>query len=72
MKVFKILFFILSVSLFAQTNSDELLLNDFRPQNIYNIPKSKIEKAKFPVIDMHSHPYVNSEEELDLLGEEYG
>lgn len=66
MKVFKILFFILTISLFSQTTPDKLLLNDFRPQNIYNVPKSKIEKAKFPVIDMHSHAYVTSEEELDL------
>lgn len=54
------------VNLGAQTNPDELLLKDFRPHSIYNIPVTKIEKAKFPVFDVHSHPYATTEEELDL------
>ena len=42
-----------------------LLLKDYHPKSIYNIPITKIDKAKFPVIDMHSHMYVHSEEEMD-------
>ncbi|MDH5249055.1 MAG: amidohydrolase [Cyclobacteriaceae bacterium] len=41
-----------------------LKLKDYRPKSIYQIPISKIEKAKYPVIDVHSHPYAATEEEL--------
>ncbi|AHM62265.1 amidohydrolase [Flammeovirgaceae bacterium 311] len=47
----------------AQT-PDALLLKDYRPQSIYKIPVTKITKARYPVIDMHSHAYAQSEEEL--------
>jgi len=43
---------------------DNLLLKNYRPQSIYNIPQTKIEKARFPVIDMHSHAYATTKEEL--------
>jgi uncharacterized protein len=52
-------------NVYGQTSPEDLLLRNYRPVSIYNIPVSKIEKAKFPVIDMHSHTYVSSEEELD-------
>jgi uncharacterized protein len=50
----------------AKSASPEtLLLKDYRPQSIYKIPVTKIEKAKFPIIDMHSHPYAKTEKEID-------
>lgn len=42
-----------------------LLLKDYRPQSIYNIQKTNVQKAAFPVIDMHSHAYVNDQEGLE-------
>ena len=51
---------------FAQTNPEKILLKDFRPKSIYNIPITTIPKAKFPIIDVHSHAYANSVEDLDL------
>ncbi|MGE5859835.1 MAG: amidohydrolase family protein [Ignavibacteria bacterium] len=63
-----IIFFVASLfinSLFCQTAPDNLLLKNYRPKNIYNIPITKIEKAKFPVVDMHSHPYASGNE-IDL------
>jgi len=51
--------------LFCQTEPDKLLLKNYRPKSIYNIPITRIEKAKFPVIDMHSHPYASGNE-IDL------
>jgi len=42
----------------------QLLLADFRPENINNIPQTYVEKAKFPVLDMHSHDYAANEEEI--------
>jgi len=66
----KIFFFILCAvfvmkEISAQTQPDKLLLKNFRPISIYNIPVTNIEKAKFPVIDMHSHPYAETPEQID-------
>ena len=44
---------------------ETLLLKDYRPVSIYKIPVTEIAKAKFPVIDMHSHPYAKSAAEID-------
>jgi predicted TIM-barrel fold metal-dependent hydrolase len=44
---------------------EALLLKDYRPQSIYKIPVTQIAKAKFPVIDMHSHPYAKTAAEID-------
>ena len=55
--------FLYAAFAFAQ-DPTELLLKDFRPVSIYNIPKTNIEKAKYPVIDMHSHAYAKSMDEL--------
>lgn len=49
----------------AQT-PDGLLLKDHKPKSVYNIPVTRIEKAKFPVIDMHSHPYAQAAEDIEL------
>ena len=63
----KIFYFALFISLvlngFGQ-NVDKLLLKDFRPVSVYVIPVTIPEKAKFPVIDMHSHPYAINAQEL--------
>lgn len=44
---------------------DQLLLKDYRPRSIFKIPQSRVEKARFPVIDMHSHPYARTPEQVD-------
>lgn len=46
---------------FAQ---EDLLLKDYDPVSIYKSQKTVVEKAMFPTIDMHSHPYPKSEEEI--------
>lgn len=43
---------------------ETLLLKDYRPQSIYKIPVTEIAKAKFPVIDMHSHPYAKTANQI--------
>lgn len=35
---------------------DRLLLRDYAPVSLYRIPTTRIERAAYPVIDMHSHP----------------
>ena len=43
---------------------DTILLKDYRPKSIYKIPVTEVPKAKFPIIDMHSHPYVKTAREI--------
>jgi uncharacterized protein len=45
-------------------NADQLLLKNYRPVSLYNVPVTKIQKAVFPVIDVHSHDYPKNEEEI--------
>lgn len=43
---------------------ETILLKDYRPKSIYKIPITEVSKAKFPIIDMHSHPYVKTPQEI--------
>lgn len=36
-------------------DATNLKLKDYRPVSIYKVPQTKIEKAKYPVIDFHTH-----------------
>ncbi len=45
-------------------NADHLLLKNYRPVSLYNVPVTKIQKAAFPVIDVHSHDYPATDEEI--------
>jgi len=60
-----LLFVVLITNTYGQENLSELTLNNFRPQSVYVIPTTNIEKPLFPIIDMHSHNYAVSEAELD-------
>ncbi|HUD64875.1 MAG TPA: amidohydrolase family protein [Candidatus Sulfotelmatobacter sp.] len=42
-----------------------LLLKDYRPPSIYKILITEIPRAKHPVIDMHSHPYAKTAQQID-------
>ena len=54
-----------AISAFSQKEKvDQLLLKNYRPVSVYKIPVTIPEKAKFPLIDMHSHPYAMNEQEL--------
>jgi len=44
---------------------ETLLLKNYRPVSIYNVPKTEISRAKFPVIDAHSHSYAGNTEEIE-------
>lgn len=46
----------------SPTPPDQLLLKDYRPISIYKIPQTPVDKAKYPVIDVHSHAYVQTPE----------
>ncbi len=42
-----------------------LKLKDYKPNSIYKIPQTTITKAKYPVIDVHSHDYPASDSLVD-------
>jgi predicted TIM-barrel fold metal-dependent hydrolase len=44
---------------------ETILLKDYRPKSIYKIPVTQIDKAKYPIIDMHSHPYGKTAKEIE-------
>ena len=44
---------------------ETLLLKDFRPVSIYNIPVTEIEHSRFPAIDIHAHDWARSLDGLD-------
>ena len=54
-----------STTLYGQTSPLDLKLKDFHPNSIFRIPETKIEKARYPVIDMHSHAYAKTAKEVD-------
>jgi hypothetical protein len=47
------------------TPADDILLKDFRPIPIYNIPKSHIPRARFPALDFHAHDFAKTPEAVD-------
>jgi predicted TIM-barrel fold metal-dependent hydrolase len=52
----------------ASTNDtapDRILLQDYRPRVIHHVPRTTITQARFPVIDVHSHPYPKTAEQLE-------
>ncbi|MGE3310593.1 MAG: amidohydrolase family protein [Limisphaerales bacterium] len=47
------------------TPPDELRLRDYRPRSIYRVPETRPSRARFPVIDVHSHAYVRTQDQVD-------
>jgi len=60
-------FIITAIHSFAQKNADSLLLKNYKPVSIYKTPTANIQRASFPVIDMHSHDYVATKNDVDDL-----
>jgi len=48
----------------AQTSPETLLLKDYRPHSIFKIPETRVEKARFRAIDIHSHNYRRTEADV--------
>ncbi|MBK9137298.1 MAG: amidohydrolase family protein [Verrucomicrobia bacterium] len=47
------------------TPPDRLLLKDYRPKSIFRVPATRVEKARYPAIDVHSHAYARTAGEVD-------
>jgi len=43
---------------------ETILLKDYRPHSLYKVPETQIAKAKFPIIDMHSHDYAKTDADV--------
>lgn len=44
---------------------DQILLKDYKPVSIHKVPVTTVPKARYPAIDMHSHPWAKTPEEID-------
>ncbi len=60
---FAVIFCIIETSFCQDVNN--LKLKDYRPVSIYKVPQTKIEKAKYPVTDFHSHDYPKTDAGVD-------
>lgn len=54
----------ISFGILPSRAQEDILLKDYRPKSVYNIQRTEVTKAKYPVIDVHSHPYASSDEEI--------
>lgn len=63
--IYLTLLFTFAVFVTSGQEADELKLKDYRPVSIYKIPETKVNKAKYPVIDMHTHVYARNTEEIE-------
>jgi predicted TIM-barrel fold metal-dependent hydrolase len=48
----------------TESSPEKILLKDYRPKSLHKVPITEVHKAKFPVIDMHSHAYAKTPEEI--------
>lgn len=48
----------------TENSPEQILLKDYRPKSIYKIPVTEVAKARYPIIDMHSHPYAKTPEQI--------
>jgi predicted TIM-barrel fold metal-dependent hydrolase len=51
------------------TAPDQLLLKNYKPRSIFKIPEHHVEKAKYPVIDMHTHDYAEVDKWVQTMDE---
>lgn len=49
----------------TRTAADQILLKDFRPKSIFKLPETKVDRARYPVIDLHAHSYAGNPAELE-------
>ena len=49
----------------AQTPPDQILLKDYLPRSIFRLPETRLEKARYPIMDMHSHDYARTDADVD-------
>lgn len=58
-------FLLVAASVDSQTQPEEVLLKDYRPHSIFKIPETRVDKARYAAIDVHSHNYARGEADID-------
>ena len=53
-----------AVPVHAASSPDEILLKDYAPRSIFRIPETRVEKARYPTVDVHSHDYARTDAEI--------
>jgi predicted TIM-barrel fold metal-dependent hydrolase len=48
----------------TEESPETILLKDYRPHSLYKIPQTQITRAKFPIIDVHSHDYAKTDSDV--------
>src|SRR5262249_54207025 len=59
------LFVCLNLPALDQVPPEQVLLKDYGPHSIFKIPETRVEKARYPVIDMHSHNYAATDADIE-------
>jgi hypothetical protein len=49
----------------AEDDPSAILLRDFKPRVLHRVPVTTVEKARYPIIDVHSHAYARTPEQID-------
>lgn len=49
----------------AQEDPADILLRNFKPVTIHKLPVTFVEKARYPIIDVHSHAYARTTGQID-------
>jgi len=62
--IFISLFMLVSQLAICQ-DPENLLLKNYRPRSIYKIPVTNVMKAKYPAIDVHSHDYAKTPQDVE-------
>ena len=44
---------------------DQILLKDYKPVPLHKVPVTTVTRARYPVIDMHAHPWAKTPEDVD-------
>lgn len=48
----------------SEADPNKILLKDYNPVSLHKVPITHVPKAKFPVIDMHSHTFAKTPEDI--------
>ena len=54
-----------TASVSTSPNPDQILLKDYAPRSIFKIPETRVEKSRFPIIDVHSHNYAPTDADVE-------
>src|ERR1044071_2718039 len=60
-----LLAFLLPLVAMGQTPPEEILLKDYKPRSIFKIPETRVDKARYAVIDVHSHDNASNDAAVD-------